>query len=97
MEQAAAGRDVTALDEVRDSFEHRRGDPPERRDPFAVDREQALEALRLEWGHSHSLTWHEGLYCAQRIGPGGKPYGLVLTGQTPDEIEQALRRDWGEV
>jgi hypothetical protein len=72
------------------------GLPPEGRDPFEVDPEQALEALRLEWGHSHLLTWDEGLYRAQRIGPGGKPYGLVLTGPTPDEIEQELRRDWGE-
>lgn len=81
---------VRGLDDLRSELEHHP------RDPFAVDPEQALEALRLEWGHSHSLTWHEGLYCAQRIGPSGKLYGLVLTGQTPDEIEQELRRDWGE-
>lgn len=83
-------QDAGSLTVVRDELER---DP---RDPFQVDPAAALDALRLEWGHSHHLAWHEGLYCARRTGPGGKPHGPPLTGETPDEIEQELRRDWGE-
>jgi hypothetical protein len=89
-EPPAGRQDAGALDPVRDELER---DP---RDPFQVDPGRALDALRLEWGYAYRLDWHEGLYYAQRTGSGGKPEGAPLSGETPDELEQALRRDRGE-
>ena len=62
------------------------------RDPFAVDSQRALEALRAEWGIPYVLSYHEGLYLARRRE--GPP--VIMSGETPDEITRQMRRDWGE-
>jgi hypothetical protein len=63
--------------------------------PFDVDKEQALDALRLTWGGSYTVAFDEGpggdrpRWRAWRGGDGG----TMLTGTTPDELNAAIRAD----
>lgn len=82
---------MTALDGVRDDFERRpgHGQPPEGRDPFEVDREQAAEALRLAWGGAYDISATEtGFKADRRHGP-----RVTLEAGTPDELVREMRED----
>ena len=58
-------------------------------DPFAVDTERAIEALRLEWGEKYEIAAYRGLFAARY-----KDSGQVISGETPDEITRKIERDW---
>jgi hypothetical protein len=71
--------------------------PGVRRDPFDVDEERALDALRLAWGDAHVVCFDDA------IGVGGARWrawrldggGTAIAGTTPDELNAAIRTDWG--
>ena len=60
-------------------------------DPFTVDADKALAALSLAWGDMYEVylvgeqwqAWHDSA-----------PDQDVLTGDTPDELNRAIRADW---
>ena len=58
--------------------------------PFDVDRDRALDALRLAWDELYDAGFADGAYRAARIDGTGN----LLTGQTPDELNAAIRADW---
>jgi hypothetical protein len=89
VERATPGHDVTTLDEVRDDFEHRRGDPPECRDPFQVDRERAAEALTATWGDSYAISATETGFKAVRH----HGQRVTLEAGTPDELVREMTED----
>jgi hypothetical protein len=59
-------------------------------DPFAVDEDSALAELELAWsdGGYHAFSADGGLWCA--ISSAGE----VLTGDTPDALDRAIRAHW---
>lgn len=62
-----------------------------RRGPFDVDQDRAIEVLRMTWGDTYDVGFADGAWRAARLdGP-----GVLLTGQTPDELAAAIRADWG--
>jgi hypothetical protein len=63
----------------------------QRRGVFDVDEGRALEALRLSWGDVYDVGREDGQWAARRRdGRGG-----ALTGETPDELNRAMRAEWG--
>ena len=69
----------------------RGGDAP-RLDPFAVDEDRALDALVLAWGDAYDEIWvYDGTWGAHHKDAGEDD---VLTGQTPDELNRAIRADF---
>ena len=60
------------------------------RDPFAVDQDAALAELELAWsgGGYHGFTADGRTWCAVSSA------GDVLTGDTPDALNQAIRAYW---
>lgn len=67
----------------------------QRRGPFEVDEERALDALELAWDEAYDEFWvYDGEWRAHRK---GAPDHVVVTGATPDElsakIAAAARRD----
>lgn len=58
-------------------------------DPFAVDTERALDALKLAWGDSYELAVWGGLFAARF-----KESGQVLSSETPDGIVKKIERDF---
>lgn len=80
---------MTALGDVRDNLEHRRGDPPERRNPFEVGRERAAEALQVAWADSYDISVTETGFAAVR------KHGqrVTLEAGTPDELVHEMRED----
>ena len=63
------------------------------RDPFAVDVDRALAALTLAWhdeydeiGRADGGSWYARHKDARQ--------DEVLTGNTPDELNRAIREDW---
>jgi hypothetical protein len=60
------------------------------RDPFAVDERRAMEALRMSWGGSYDLAVVGGTWTA--VTRDGE--GRILCGDTPDELDRAIRLDW---
>jgi hypothetical protein len=63
----------------------------ERRGVFEVDERRAAEALRLAWGdYYHGIGVQDGRWKASRSDGGGR----ILTGETPDELNAAIRADW---
>ncbi len=62
----------------------------QRRDPFAVDEDAALAELELAWadGGYHGFSADGGTWSA--ISSAGE----VLTGDTPDALDRALREHW---
>jgi hypothetical protein len=60
------------------------------RDPFAVDEDAALAELVRTWepGGYHAFSADEGHWCAVSSA------GEVLTGDTPDALDQAIRAHW---
>ncbi len=61
-----------------------------RRGPFDVDQDRALDVLRLAWGDVYDAGFADGAYRAARIDGTGN----LLTWQTPDELNAAIRADW---
>jgi hypothetical protein len=62
-----------------------------RRGPFDVDEDRALEALRVTWDDAYRFgAGHRGWTASRADGP-----GRVLTGRVPDELNAAIRADWG--
>ena len=57
---------------------------------FDVDEDRALEALRLAWGDAYDVGFERGTWVAASRGGGGRTF----TGQTPDELNAAIRADW---
>ena len=68
-----------------------------RRGPFGVDVPKALEALRAEWGEKYTVCYDSapgtggGRWRAWRLGG----IGVMITGETPDELAAAIRADCG--
>ena len=68
-----------------------------RRGVFDVDTGRALEALRMTWGNAYAVCFDGA------VGIGGAQWqawrlddhGIRLTGSTPDELDAAIRADWG--
>ena len=58
--------------------------------PFDADQDRALDALRLAWGEVYDTGFADGAYRAARIDGTGD----LLAGQTPDELNAAIRADW---
>jgi hypothetical protein len=58
--------------------------------PFAVDEDAALAELELAWsdGGYHAFSADAGHWCAVSSA------GEVLTGDTPDALNRALRAHW---
>jgi len=61
-----------------------------RRDVFAVDADRALAELEQAWAYGgyHGFSADGGTWCAISSA------GQVLTGRTPDELNQAIRAHW---
>ena len=61
-----------------------------RRDVFAVDADRALAELQRAWAYGgyHGFSADGGTWCAISSA------GQVLTGRTPDELNQAIRAHW---
>lgn len=59
-------------------------------DPFAVDEDAALSELELAWsdGGYHAFSAGDGHRCAVSSA------GEVLTGDTPDTLDRAIRAHW---
>jgi hypothetical protein len=62
-----------------------------RRGPFDVDQDRAIEVLRMTWGDMYDVGFADGAWRAARLDGSG----VLLTGQTPDELAAAIRADWG--
>ena len=60
------------------------------RDPFAADVDGALDALVLAWGDDYDQIWLglDGQWGAHRKDAGKDD---VVTGASPDELNQAIR------
>ena len=59
-------------------------------DPFAVDEDAALAEMELAWADAgyHAFSADGGTWCAVTSA------GEVLTGDTPDELDRAIRAHW---
>jgi hypothetical protein len=57
---------------------------------FGVDIDRAIEALRLAWGTAYDLGFADGAWHACRLDGNG----TLITGTTPDELNEAIRADW---
>jgi hypothetical protein len=68
----------------------RAGAAGERRGVFDVDEERVIEALRLAWGEAYDIGFADGAWRALRL----DGHGLLVTGQTPDELNAAIRADF---
>jgi hypothetical protein len=66
------------------------------RSVFGMDEERALEALRLTWGDAYAICFDDAIieggarWRAWRLGG-----GTAITGSTSDELNTAVRADWG--
>jgi len=62
----------------------------QRRDPFAVDEDAALAEIELAWadGGYHGFSADGGTWSAVSSA------GDVLTGDTPDALNRAIRAHW---
>jgi hypothetical protein len=60
------------------------------RDPFEVDEDAALAELELSWSDAgyHAFSAGGGLWYAVSSA------GEVLTGDTPDSLDRAIRAHW---
>jgi hypothetical protein len=63
------------------------------RDPFAVDVDKALDALTLAWADEYDEIWfHDGAGWGAHYKDAGDDD--VLTGDTPDALNRAIRADF---
>lgn len=60
------------------------------RDPFRVDEDRALEALRLAWGDAYDIGFEGGAWVATSRDDEARTF----TGQTPDALNVKIRADW---
>jgi hypothetical protein len=62
-------------------------------DPFAVDEDAALAELELAWSYGgyHAFSAGDGNWCAVSSA------GEVLSGDTPDALDRAIRAHWAEM
>ena len=60
------------------------------RDPFAVDENRALDALRLAWGDAYDIGREHGTWTATSKDAGHR----TVTGDTPDALNAEIRTDW---
>lgn len=59
---------------------------------FDVDEDRAFDAFTLAWGDAYDEFWHDASgWGAHRKDAGDDE---VLTGDTPDELNAAIRADW---
>jgi hypothetical protein len=63
------------------------------RDPFAVDVDKALDVLTLAWADHYDEIWYHdgagwGAHCKDA------PDDDVITGDTPDALNLAIRADF---
>ncbi len=58
------------------------------RDPFRVDEGRALAELELAWADGDGFSAGGGTWCAVTSAGG------VLTGDTPDALDRAIRTHW---
>ena len=58
---------------------------------FGVDEDRALGTLVLAWGNAYEIYVVGGQWPAWREGAGDKD---VLTRDTPDALNAAIRADW---
>lgn len=80
-----SGAGTPGLGGIRYEYER---DP---RDPFEVDEERAVDALRLTWGTRYEIKACEGGFEAVRKrGP-----RVALTAETPDGLVKAMLEDSG--
>lgn len=49
-----------------------------------------LNALDMAWGNEYDIGISDGMYYAQRADGTGE----ALTGETPEELNAAIRADW---
>ena len=64
----------------------------EKNGPFDVDPDRAFDALLTTWGDCYDqFSQDDGLWSAHPI---GAPGDMLVTGNTPDELNAALRADW---
>ena len=63
----------------------------QRRGVFDVDEDAALAALALAWGDAYEIYISAGQWQAWHRDAGD---GDVLTGETPDALNRAIRADW---
>jgi hypothetical protein len=61
-----------------------------RRGVFGVDTDRAIEGLRLAWESTYDLGFADGAWHACRLDGNG----ALITGTTPDELNEAIRADW---
>jgi hypothetical protein len=59
--------------------------------PNPADIESALDGLILAWGDFYEIWFHDGLWSAKREGESDADR---VTGETPDELNRAIRADW---
>jgi hypothetical protein len=60
--------------------------------PFRADNPRALEALAFVWGDEYDEIW---LYFDQWRARHKDGHGEnIVTGNTPDELNRAIRMDW---
>ena len=62
--------------------------------PFEVDVDKALEALRGDWGDTYVICYDPAAssrWQAWRL----DSIGVMVAGDTPDELDAAIRADWG--
>lgn len=63
--------------------------PAQPRDPFAVDKRRAVDALRIRWNDTYAIVPCEGGFEAiRRHGP-----RISLTAATPDGLVRAMLED----
>ncbi len=60
------------------------------RDPFRLDQDRALEALRLAWGDAYDVGFERGTWIATSRDAEDR----TLTGDTPDALNAVIRADW---
>lgn len=64
------------------------GDAP--RGVFDVDEDRALEALRLAWNDAYDVGHENGKWIATSRDDSKRTF----PGETPDELNRAIRADW---
>jgi hypothetical protein len=69
----------------------------QQRGAFSVDTGRALEALRVTWGNAYAVCFDDAIEMGGDRWQAGRPggHGTRLAGATPDELNAAIRADWG--
>jgi hypothetical protein len=63
---------------------------------FDVDEERTLEALCLTWDDAYAICFDDAIIeCGARWRVWRLGGGTAITGSAPDELNAAIRADWG--